>query len=114
MELDSSPTPDAELSKPWPGQQKYVLRRYVSGTTARFGNAISSIRLICETRLKDHYDLEIVDVYQDPEATTEDQSIAGPTPAKLLPEPLCRLVGELSDRERVLSGLDIVSKAEPG
>jgi circadian clock protein KaiB len=114
MELDRSATPDAELSKAGPGPQKYLLRLYVSGTTARSGNAISSIRLICETRLKDQYDLGIVDVYPDPKATTEDQIVAVPTLVRLLPEALCRLVGELSDRERMLSGLDIVPKAEPG
>jgi circadian clock protein KaiB len=107
---------------PLPGQDaaagdspRYVLRLYVSGTTKRSGNAIASLQRICETHLKDHYDLEVVDVYQNPAATRNDQVVAVPTLVKALPAPVRRLIGDLSDRERVLAGLEIVPKGgSPG
>jgi circadian clock protein KaiB len=91
---------------------RYVLRLYVSGTTARSARAIANTRRLCETNLKGRYDLDVVDVYQNPEATKADQVIAVPTLVKQLPAPLRRLIGDLSDQERVLSGLDIVPKVE--
>jgi circadian clock protein KaiB len=113
MTKDRPDGDDAEGGRPGPARPHYVLRLYVSGTTARSGHAIASLKKICETQLKDHYDLEVVDVYQNPQATKDDQIVAVPTLVKLLPEPLRRLIGDLSDRERVLSGLDIVPKPEP-
>jgi circadian clock protein KaiB len=71
------------------------------------------MRRLCETHLKGEYALEVVDVYQDPEATKADQIVAVPTLVRLLPAPLRRLIGDLSDRERVLAGLDIVPKTGP-
>ena len=93
-----------------PDRTQYVLRLYVSGTTARSARAIAGMRGFCETYLQDRYELEVVDIYQDPAATRRDQVIAAPTLVRLLPEPLRRLIGDLSDRERVLSGLEIVVK----
>ena len=71
---------------------------------------------ICEENLKGEYDLEIVDVYQNPEATKELQIVATPTLVRLLPSPLRRIIGDLSNEERVLAGLDIipVKPAGPG
>ena len=63
--------------------------------------------------LKDQYELDVVDIYQNPAATRQDQIVAAPTLVKLLPAPLRRLIGDLSDRERVLAGLDIVPRAGP-
>ena len=63
------------------------------------------MRRICAENLEGRYDLDVVDVYQDPEATKEFQIIATPTLVKILPEPLRRIIGDLSDRERVLAGL---------
>ena len=96
-----------------PDRPRYVLRLYVSGTTARSARAIASMRRLCEIHLKDQYELEVVDIYQNPEATRQDQIVAAPTLVKLLPAPLRRLIGDLSDRERVLAGLDIVPKTGP-
>lgn len=94
-----------------PDRPQYVLRLYVSGTTARSARAIASMRRLCETHLKDQYELEVVDIYQNPAATRQDQIVAAPTLVRLLPAPLRRLIGDLSDRERVLAGLDIVARA---
>lgn len=85
----------------------YVLRLFVTGSTSRSQRAIVNMRKICEEKLAGQYDLEIVDVYENPEATQEFQVIATPTLVKVLPEPLRRIIGDLSDRERVLAGLNL-------
>ena len=87
---------------------RYKLRLFITGTTPRSTRAIENMRRICEEKLQGRYDLEVVDVYQNPEATRELQVVATPTLVKILPEPLRRIIGDLSDEERVLAGLDLV------
>lgn len=91
------------------GPDFYKLRLFVTGATSRSVRAIENMRKICEENLKDRYELEVVDVYANPEATRELQIIATPTLVKLLPEPLRKIIGDLSDSERVLAGLDITN-----
>ena len=86
---------------------QFVLRLYVTGTTARSTRAIANLRQLCEQHLPDRYELEVVDVYQQPELAARAQLVAVPTLIKRLPLPLRRLVGDLSDRQRVLAGLDL-------
>jgi circadian clock protein KaiB len=86
---------------------KYVLRLYVTGMTPHSSRAIENIRAICEEYLAGRYDLEIIDIYQHPVLMQGEQIIAAPTLIKKLPAPLRRLVGDMSDRQRVLLGLDI-------
>jgi circadian clock protein KaiB len=69
------------------------------------------MRQICEENLAGQYDLEVIDVYQHPEKTRELQVIATPTLVKVLPEPLRRIIGDLSDREKVLAGLNVMPVA---
>jgi circadian clock protein KaiB len=92
------------------GRQKYVLRLYISGITPRSTRAIENIRKICEENLKGRYALEIVDIYQQPEAARKEQIIAAPTLIKKLPLPLRKFIGDLSDTERILVGLEIKEK----
>jgi circadian clock protein KaiB len=66
------------------------------------------MRKICEENLNGRYDLEVIDVYENPEATRELQVIATPTLIKILPEPLRRIIGDLSDKEKVLAGLNLM------
>ncbi len=87
----------------------YRFRLFVSGSTRRSLQAIETIRRICKEMLEGRYELEIIDVYQDPEATRELQIIATPTLVRLLPAPQRRVIGDLSDREHVLRGLDLMS-----
>jgi circadian clock protein KaiB len=87
--------------------QKYVLRLYVSGLTLKSTRAIENIRKICEENLKGRYDLEVVDIFQQPEAARHEQIIAAPTLIKKLPLPLKKFIGDLSDTERVIVGLEI-------
>jgi circadian clock protein KaiB len=90
-----------------PGAQHYVLRLYVTGTTPRSLAAISNLRKLCEERLKGRYDLVVIDIYQQPILAQGEQIIAAPTLIKKLPFPLRKLVGDLSNENRVLMGLDL-------
>jgi circadian clock protein KaiB len=85
----------------------YKLRLFVTGSTPRSTRAIANMRKICEENLSGRYDLEVVDVYENPDATRELQVIATPTLVKILPEPLRRIIGDLSDKEKVLAGLNL-------
>ena len=86
---------------------KYLLRLYVTGTTGRSMRAIENVRRICEENLQGLYDLEVVDIYKNLPLARGDQIIAAPTLIKRLPEPLRRLIGDMSDEQRVLLGLDL-------
>jgi circadian clock protein KaiB len=92
------------------GETKYTLRLYIAGLTPRSKRAIENIQRICEEELKGRYELEIVDVYQQPEIAATQQIIAAPTLIKTLPLPLRRVIGDLSDTERVIVGLDLRPK----
>jgi len=87
--------------------EKYVLRLYVTGITPRSTKAIANVREICEEYLKGRYELEVVDIYQQPKLAQGEQIIAAPTLIKKLPLPLRRLIGDMSDRERFLVGIDL-------
>jgi circadian clock protein KaiB len=90
-----------------PEDERYVLRLYVTGMTPRSVEALGAIRKICEEHLSGRYDLQVIDIYQHPALAKNEQIIAVPTLVKQLPEPLRRLIGNLSDEERVLMGLDL-------
>ncbi len=85
----------------------YTLRLYVTGMTSHSSRAIENIQKICEEYLQGRYELEIVDIYQHPSLAQGEQIIAAPTLIKKLPTPLRRLVGDFSDKEKVLLGLDL-------
>jgi len=87
--------------------QRYVLRLYVTGSTPRSSKAIQSIRALCETHLSGRYHLEVIDIHQQPVLAKGQQIIAAPTLIKQLPAPLRKMVGDLSDTQRVLMGLDL-------
>jgi len=93
-----------------PGSNQYVLRLYVAGQTPKSVIAITNIKRICEKNLKGRYDLEVIDLYQQPQLAQGDQIIAIPTLIKELPIPLRRIIGDLSNTERVLVGLDLKEK----
>lgn len=88
----------------------YVLRLFVTGTTARSARAIANLRRVCEQHLRGTYDLEVVDIYQHPSSAKEYQIVAAPTLVKMLPLPLRRIIGDLANEERVLAGLDLSPK----
>jgi circadian clock protein KaiB len=86
---------------------KYLLRLYVTGTTAKSVRAIENVRRICEEHLQGRYTLEVVDLYTHLPLARGDQIVAAPTLIKRLPEPLRQLIGDMSDEQRVLVGLDL-------
>jgi circadian clock protein KaiB len=85
----------------------YSLRLYVTGTTPRSIQAVANIRNLCEEYLHGKYNLEVIDIYQQPTEAVDEQIIAAPTLVKTLPKPPRRLIGDLSDRDRVIVGLDL-------
>ena len=86
---------------------EYVLRLYVSGQTPRSILAIENMKRICAEHLSQRYSLEIIDIYKHPEACEQQQIIAAPTLIKVLPHPLRRIIGDLSNTEKVLVGLEL-------
>ncbi|MEO6975820.1 MAG: circadian clock KaiB family protein [Gallionella sp.] len=89
----------------------YILKLYVAGQSPRSVNAIANIKIICEEHLQGQYELEVIDLYQQPQLAQGEQIIAVPTLIRKLPPPLHRIIGDLSDTERVLVGLDIQRRA---
>ena len=90
-------------------EQHYVLRLYVTGVTPASTRAIGNIKCICEEHLKGRYELEVIDIFQQPTLAKGDQIIAAPTLIKALPLPLRRFIGDLSNTEGVLLGLDVLA-----
>ena len=99
------------LSAARDGDGRYVLRLYITGMTPRSIQAIESIETVCEAHLAGQYDLQVIDIYQQPALAKGEQIVATPTLIKSLPTPLRRLVGDLSNKERVLLGLDVRPKS---
>lgn len=96
-----------------PHTARYRLRLFITGTTPKCVRAIKNIRAICEANLPGRYDLEVIDIYQHPEQAQPEQIVVTPTLVKKLPLPFRRMIGDLSDNERVLVGLDIVRRPLP-
>jgi circadian clock protein KaiB len=86
---------------------KYVLKLYITGATPRSIKAITNIREICEKHLKGRYKLTIIDIFQQPVLAKGEQIIAAPTLIKKVPLPLRRFIGDMSDTERILIGMDL-------
>jgi circadian clock protein KaiB len=91
---------------------KYILRLYVSGSSERSLKAVYNLKKLCEEHLPD-YDLEVIDIYKNPGAARDEQIIAAPTLVKELPMPLRKFVGDLSNTNKILVGLDIYKRQEP-
>ncbi len=91
---------------------KYILRLYVTGSSTNSLRAVHNLKKICEEHLPD-YDLEVIDIYENPAAAREEQIIAAPTLVKKLPRPLRKFVGDLSNTQKILVGLDIYKRQEP-
>jgi circadian clock protein KaiB len=90
---------------PLPGH--FHLRLFITGSTSRSTQAVENVRRLCEEYLHGFYELEVIDVYQHPEATREYQIVATPTLVKVHPAPLRRFIGDLTDTPRILAGLNL-------
>ena len=106
----TSTTEEFEKTLQTQHNEKYILRLYVTGMTPKSINAIENIKKICEENLKGRYELEVVDIYQQPEYAKKEEIIAAPTLIKKLPLPLRKFIGDMSNREKILVGLDLVPK----
>lgn len=91
--------------------QSYILRLYVAGTSPQSVRAIANVKKICEEHLHGRYELQVIDLYQQPQLAQGEQIIAAPTLIKKLPLPLRRIIGDMSSAERVLVGLDLRNKS---
>jgi circadian clock protein KaiB len=102
----------ARARTPGKKQSAYLLRLFTTGSTPRSTRAIQNLRDICEAMLKGRYTLEVIDIYQEPGRASEADIIAAPTLIKDQPEPPRRMVGDFSDRDKVISGLSIGGKTK--
>jgi circadian clock protein KaiB len=92
-----------------PPSETWVLRLYVAGQTPRSLRAVANIQRICSERLHGRFSLEVIDLYQQPQLAQGEQIVAVPALIKRLPEPLRVVIGDMSDTERVVVGLDLVA-----
>src|ERR1700733_6476381 len=90
--------------------ERYILRLYVAGMTSRSTRAVENVRAFCAKHLEGRYDLQIIDVYQQPALARTEQLIAAPTLIKKLPLPLRKLIGDMSHEDRILVGLNLVAR----
>ena len=90
-----------------PSPPKYVLKLYIVGTTPASARAVSNVKRLCEEHLKGRYELEVIDLYQQPILAEGEKIIAAPTLIKKLPLPVRSVIGDMSDAERVLVGIDL-------
>jgi len=91
-------------------RQKYLLRLYIAGNNLRSQLAVENVKKICEEYLKGRYELEVVDIYQDRTKNPVDLVLAAPTLVKKLPLPLRRIVGDMTRKDKVLVGLDLLPR----
>ena len=105
-------TGDFELALQESGKGDYLLRLYVSGMTPNSLRAIENIRKICRENLAGRYQLEIIDIYQQPIFAKQGQIVAAPTLVKELPLPLRRFIGDMSQTDKILVGLELRESAD--
>ena len=107
MKREKTSTEEFEKAAAKRDRAKYVLRLYVTGMTPKSTLAIANVRKLCEKHLAGCYKLKVIDIYQQPKLARGEQIIATPTLIKKQPLPLRRLIGDMSDTERFLAGIDL-------
>ena len=108
----SRATPAFEKSLATRPTGKYVLRLFVAGATARSRQAVLRVRQLCEAELKDNYELEVIDIYQQPNLARDNQIVATPTLIKELPLPVRRFIGNLLNITGLFAELDLIAKGK--
>ncbi len=96
-----------------PAAKKWQLRLYVAGQTPKSQTALANLKLICEEHLKGQYTIEVIDLTKTPQLAKDDQILAIPTLIRKLPEPIRKIIGDLSNTERVLVGLNLIPSPQP-
>jgi len=89
---------------------RYVLRLYIAGNSPRSQVAVDNVRKVCDEHLKGRFDLEVIDIYQDNTMVPDDLVLAAPTLVRQLPLPLRRIIGDMTNKDRVLVGLDLIPR----
>lgn len=89
---------------------KYILKLYITGNSLKSQRAITNLLKLCQEELSNQYQLEIIDVLEEPQKAEKEKILVTPTLIKQLPQPLQRIIGDLSNREKVIYGLDLVEK----
>jgi circadian clock protein KaiB len=107
---ENNATPAANGAPPEAGE-KWLLRLYVAGRSPKCVTALDNLRRFCEERMAGRYHIEVVDLLENPRLAKDDQIIAIPTLVRRLPEPLKKIIGDLSNTERMLVGLDLRSRS---
>jgi len=97
----------AKAKKPQTGEKKWMLRLYVAGQTPKSLTAFANLKKICEEHMQGSYQIEVIDLMVNPTLAKDDQILALPTLVRKLPEPVKKIIGDLSNTERVLVGLDL-------
>ncbi|MHB0955317.1 MAG: circadian clock protein KaiB [Pirellulaceae bacterium] len=97
----------------WVGGEKWELRLYVAGQTPKSVTAFTNLKRICEEHLAGQYRIEVIDLLENPQLAEGDQILAIPTLVRKLPEPVKKIIGDLSNVERVLVGLDLREVVKP-
>lgn len=110
MKKRKTSTEEFEKVATKPDRATYVLRLYVTGLTPKSILAISNVQRLCEKHLAGYYELKVIDIYQQPKLAKEEQIIAIPTLIKKHPLPVRRLIGDMSDTERFLVGIDLKTR----
>jgi circadian clock protein KaiB len=93
-------------------KSNYILRLYITGSTSRSLLAITNLKRVCDENLEGRYELEVIDLFKNPGLAKDEQIIAAPTLIKKLPLPFRRIIGDMSDKEKVLMGLDLIKVKE--
>ena len=91
--------------------KKWNLRLYVAGQTPKSVTALANLKRICDEHMNGEYSVEVIDLMENPQLARRDQIVAIPTLVRELPSPLKRIIGDLSNTERVLVGLDVVARS---
>ncbi len=92
---------------------RYRLCLFIAGTSPRSRRTIDNLRRVCDAYLTGNFDLEVIDIYQQPHLAEAYQVVAAPTLVKVMPEPLRRIIGDLTNEARLLRGLDLPGSAAP-
>ena len=111
MDRNEPTREQTEGAKSAPGPSKFHLKLFVAGGDSRAQTAIANLRRICDEELPDQYELEIIDVLEQPDQAEEAKILATPTLIKQLPPPLRRVIGDLSNKDKLLLGLEIQPSA---
>jgi circadian clock protein KaiB len=110
MKRVKTSTKEFEKAAAMRDQEKHVLQLYVTGMTPKSTEAIAKVKNLCENYLKGRYELEVIDIYQQPRLAQQEQIIATPTLIKKLPQPLRKIIGDMSDTESFLVSINLKSK----